>query len=94
MRSTRRRKTHQTSYKPGFMKYKYLRLANRQLASDWWCSWMWGVAAPDSLKSTCMTSLGVEGEAVCAATTPGEPAPAQHTAGWCSVLSAQLSPGG
>ena len=47
---------------------------------------MWGVAAPDSLKSTRMTLSGVEGEAVCAATTPGEPAPAQHTAGRCSEI--------
>ena len=86
MRFTRRRKTHQTSFKPGFMKYKYLRLANRQLASDWWCSWMWGVAAPDSLKSTCMTLLGVEGEAA-----PGEPAPAQHTAGRCSEIPRNLN---
>ena len=47
---------------------------------------MWGVAAPDSLKSTSMTLLGVEGEAVCAATAPGEPALAQRTAGRCSEI--------
>ena len=52
---------------------------------------MWGVAAPDSLKSTRMTLLGVEGEAVCAATTPGEPAPAQHTAGRCSEIPRDLN---
>ena len=50
---------------------------------------MWGVAAPDSLKSTRMTLSGVEGEAVCAATTPA------HS--W-EVLrdppGSQLSPGG
>ena len=54
-------KNAQMSDKPCFMKYKYLRSTNRQLASDWWCSWTWGVAAPDSLKSTCMTLLGVAG---------------------------------
>ena len=52
---------------------------------------MWGVAAPDSLKSTRVTLLGVEGEAVCAATTPGEPAPAQHTAGRCSEIPRDLN---
>ena len=52
---------------------------------------MWGVAAPDSLKSTRMTLLGVEGEAVCAATAPGEPAPAQHTAGRCSEIPRDLN---
>ena len=45
-----------------------------------------GAGPPDSLKSTCMTLLEVEGEAVCAATTPGEPASAQHTAGRCSEI--------
>ena len=61
MRNMRERKMPQMSDKPCFMKYKYLRSTNRQLASDWWCSWMWVVAAPDSLKSTCMTLLGVVG---------------------------------
>ena len=50
-----------------------------------------GLAAPDSLKSTCMTLLEVEGEAVCAATTPGEPASAQHTAGRCSEIPRDLN---
>ena len=34
--------------KPRFMQYKYPTSANRQLASDWCSSWMWGVATPDS----------------------------------------------
>ena len=91
MRITRQRKMPHMPDKLCFMQHKYLRLANRQLASDWWCSWMWGVAAPDSLKSTCMTLLGVEGEAVCAVTAPGEPAPAQHTAGRCSKIPRDLN---
>ena len=61
MRITRQRKMPHMPDKTFFMKHKYLRLANRQLASDWRCSWMWGVAAPDSLKSTRMTLLGVVG---------------------------------
>ena len=52
---------------------------------------MWGVAAPDSLKSTCMTLLGVEGEAVCAVTAPGEPTLAQRTAGRCSEIPRDLN---
>ena len=52
---------------------------------------MWGVAAPDSLKGACMTLLGVEGKAVCAATAPGEPAPAQYTAGRCSEIPWDLN---
>ena len=91
MRITRQRKMPHMSDKPCFMQYKYMRLANRRLASDRWCSWMWGVAAIDSLKSTCMTLLGVEGEPVCAATVPGEPAPAQHTAGRCSEIPRDLN---
>ena len=43
-----------------------------------------GLAAPDSLKSACMTLLGVAGEAECAVITPGEPDPAQHITGRCS----------
>ena len=50
-----------------------------------------GPAPPDSLKRTSMTLLGVEGEAVCAATTPGEPVPAQHTAGRCSEIPRDLN---
>ena len=38
-----------------------------------------------------MTLLEVEGEAVCAATTPGEPASAQHTAGRCSEIPRDLN---
>ena len=48
-----------------FMQYKYLISANIGLASDWWCSWMWGCPPPpprDSLKNTCMTLLEVGGE--------------------------------
>ena len=40
-----------------------------------------GLAAPDSLKSTCMTLLEVVGEAERAAAAPGEPALAQHITG-------------
>ena len=50
-----------------------------------------GLAAPDSLKSTCMNLLGVEGEAECAAITPGEPAPAQHITGRCSEIPRDLN---
>ena len=50
-----------------------------------------GLAAPDSLKSTCITLLEVEGEAVCAATTPGKPALALHTAGRCSEIPRDLN---
>ena len=49
------------------------------------------MAALESLKSTHMTLLGVWGEAVYAATTPGEPAPAQHTAGRCSEIPRDLN---
>ena len=91
MRFTRQRKMPHTPDKLRFMKHKYLRLANRQLASDWRHLWMWGVAAPDSWHGVRMTLLGVEGEAVCAATTPGEPAPAQHTAGRCSEITHDLN---
>ena len=71
MRIKRQRKMPHMPDKLCFMQHKYLRMANRQLASDWWCSWMWGVAAPDSLKSTCMTLLGVEGEAALCCDNPG-----------------------
>ena len=78
---------HQMPYKPSFMKYKYLRLANRQLASDWRYLWMWGMAAPDSWHGVRMTLLGVEGEAV-SCDSPGwaRPGPAHS---W-----EVLSPGG
>ena len=49
MRITRQIKMHQMPYKPSFMKYKYLRLANRQLASDWRHLWMWGVGCAHDL---------------------------------------------
>ena len=75
------------SDKTCFMKYKCLRLANRQLASDWWCSWMWGVAAPDPLKSKSMTLLGVEGEEAC-------PGPAHSWEVRRDPPGSQLSPGG
>ena len=50
-----------------------------------------GPAPPDSLKSTCMNLLEVEGEALHAGTTPGEPASAQHTAGRCSEIPRDLN---
>ena len=45
-----------------------------------------GLAAPDSLKGTCMNLSGVEGEAECAAIAPSEPALAQHITGRCSEI--------
>ena len=50
-----------------------------------------GLAAPDSLKGTCMNLLGVEGEAKCAAIAPGEPAPAQHITGRCLEIPRDLN---
>ena len=50
-----------------------------------------GLAAPDSLKGTCMNLSGVEGEAECAAIAPGEPAPAQHITGRCSEIPRDLN---
>ena len=50
-----------------------------------------GLAAPDSLKSTCMSSSEVEGEDECAAITRGEPASAQHITGWCSEIPRDLN---
>ena len=80
--------------KARFKQYKYPISTNTRLANDWWCSWMW-LAAPDSLKSTCMSLSEVEGEAECAAITRGEPASAQHITGWCSEIprDLKLSPG-
>ena len=50
-----------------------------------------GLAASDSLKSTCMNLLGVKGETECAVTTLGEPAPAQHITGRCSEIPRDLN---
>ena len=49
-----------------------------------------GPAPSDSLKSTCMNLLGVEGETECAATTRGEPAPAQHITRRCLGFPREL----
>ena len=32
--------------KARFKQYKYPTSTNTRLANDWWCSWMWGLAAP------------------------------------------------
>ena len=50
-----------------------------------------GLAAPDSLKGTCMNLSGVEGETECAVITPGEPAPAQHITERCSEIPRDLN---
>ena len=36
------KKVPHTSKKTWFVQYKYSISANRQIASNWWCSWMWG----------------------------------------------------
>ena len=58
------KKVSHTSKKTWFGQYKYPISANRQIASNWCCSWMWGMAAPDSWKGMCMRLLGAEGKAL------------------------------
>ena len=43
-----RKKVFHMFNKTGLVQYKYPISANRQTASNWWWSWMWGMAAPDS----------------------------------------------
>ena len=50
-----------------------------------------GLATPDSLKSTCMNLLGVQGETECAVITPGELTLAQHITGRCSEIPQDLN---
>ena len=46
MRFTRQKKMPHILDKARFKQYKYPTSTNTRLANDWWCSWMWGLAAP------------------------------------------------
>ena len=50
-----------------------------------------GLAAPDSLKSTCMSLSEVWVRLDVPATTPGEPATARHIIGRCSEVPRDLN---
>ena len=90
MRFTRQKKMPHILDKARFKQYKYPTSANTRLANDWWCSWMWGLAAPWFLKRHVHEFVRSSGWGRCAAITPGEPAPAWHIAGRYSKIPRDL----
>ena len=50
-----------------------------------------GLAAPDSLKSTCMNLSEIWVRLDVPALAPGEPVSARHITGWCSEIPRDLN---